>query len=105
MDRKIINILAILAAAVLLIVGGWYVFNTVSQPNQLLNAEDALKLRRVQQARSMSRDNIRDFLKGDILEDLQSNTQYQQLQDLPIQINMDNVGNAQPFKTPPKENQ
>jgi len=99
MDKRILNIAALIALAIVLIIGGWWVFDKVSTPDQIINAEDTLKLRRVQQARDTSRANIRDFLKNSILTDLTENQQYRSLVELPIQINLNNIGNSEPFKS------
>ncbi|MFA5126912.1 MAG: hypothetical protein WC465_02855 [Patescibacteria group bacterium] len=103
--KRLTTLLIVLAIA--LIAGGLYLFfvNRGLDFSFLpwFKKDETTTVSQIQQieaAKRLTEQNLQDFVRGNRLDDLASDEQYQDLQGLDVNISLDNPGNTHPFTTP-----
>ncbi len=105
-DKKVMTII-LFAFAVIIIVGSYFVFSSLSIEKVDITAEEQVEIQQMKELKEIAVNNIQNFLKtslfdqnhpNSVFEELYSSQQYIELQEVEVIINTeDNIGNPKPF--------
>ncbi len=100
-DNKNLVVLLIILALIL-IIGGWWTFSIFNKESLVIDLEQETQRQSFSKVRNMAIDNINDFMdtrssEGSIFDNLINNDQFSNLEETPVSISQDNIGNPKPF--------
>lgn len=100
-DNKNLVVLLIILALIL-IIGGWWTFSIFNKESLVIDLEQESQRQSFSKVRNMAIDNINDFMdtrssEGSIFDNLINNDQFSNLEETPVSISQDNIGNPKPF--------
>ena len=96
------SIVLLVILALVLIIGGWWGFNMFNEDIHVVDLEQGVQKENFSKVRNMAIDNINDFMDtlsspGSIFKDLINNEQFNSLEETPVNISQENIGNSKPF--------
>jgi hypothetical protein len=105
-DSKKNLVVLLIILALILVIGAWWTFNIFNKDSQIIDLKQDTQRQKFSKIRNMAINNINDFMdtfdefgdiSGSIFDDLVDNEQFNNLEETPVSISQDNIGNPKPF--------